>query len=991
MIGNTISHYKIISMIGSGGMGDIYKAEDINLKRIVALKFLPPAFLSDKEAKQRFMHEAQSASALDHPNICTIYEVGETEKGQMFISMACYEGATLKEKIEKGPLKRDEIADIMLQICSGLEKAHKNGIVHRDIKPANIFITNDGIVKILDFGLAKNRVQTQLTKLGTTLGTVDYMSPEQVSGSVVDQRTDIWALGVIMYEMITGQRPFKGDYEQAVLYSILNDNQEPVTGIRSNVPMEMERIVNKLLAKIPDERYQHVDEIAADLKRFRRVSASEIKTVKSDVAYSRKRVRKKLVAIVVGVVIVTAAFLLLRSTLFDEIIVSNPRPIAVIGFSNQTGDPSYNYLCEAIPNLLITSLEQSKYLRVMTWERMRDVMRQMGKADSGFIDKETGFELCRREGVGAIVIGSFVKAGETFATDVKVLDVDTKDLLKSASARGAGVQSILNTQIDELSKDIAMGVGLSIRKIQSQSQQIKEVTTSSMEAYNFFLRGRQEYEKLYYKEALKFLNEAVAIDSNFATAYLYIARTYRQLLDNSRVVQALEKAKELSSRAPEKERLAIKSLYAVSVEKNPRKRLDLLQELVNTYPGEKRYHDELGNVYQSMNRNEDAKKEFMEAIRLDPNFAAPTNGLSYIYAAQGLYNEAIETQKRYASLSPGDANPFDSMGEIYFIMGDFRKSVASYLEALRVQPSFFISNAPLAYVYAFIENYAESVKRLDNYISTASTEGMKIWARLWKFTLLNVSGRSREALQLDDQTAVKVKQLKSNDMLAQYHWVKAYNALFNNDIVTAGKEFETFQEYYRLDNPLRPVLNKVMHNIFLAYVFLEQGKSRSARNLYEEIKSDIYNIESLKGILAMVYGLLEAELLLAEKRPDDAIRVYRKTPVIKPELGYDLGIRLYNFPPFRDIVPRAFLQKGEPDKAIAEYEKLVNIDSASIDRRYINPVLHYRFARLCEQSGKIENAKAEYTKFLEIWKFADKDQPMLIDAKKRLPALQKKL
>jgi serine/threonine protein kinase len=241
MTRNKISHYKILEKLGSGGMGDVYKAEDTKLKRMVALKFLPPELTRDQEAKNRFVHEAQAASSLDHSNICTIYEIDETEDGQMFIAMACYEGETLKKKIERGPLPVDEAIDIVLQIAQGLSKAHEKGIMHRDIKPANILITEDGHVKIIDFGLAKLTGQTRLTKTGMTMGTVAYMSPEQARGETVDHRTDIWSLGVVLYEMITAQSPFKGEYEQAVLYSILHEEPVPLTTLRPDVPEALAR------------------------------------------------------------------------------------------------------------------------------------------------------------------------------------------------------------------------------------------------------------------------------------------------------------------------------------------------------------------------------------------------------------------------------------------------------------------------------------------------------------------------------------------------------------------------------------------------------------------------------------------------------------------------------------------------------------------------------------------------------------------------------
>lgn len=270
MIGTTISHYKIVEKLGEGGMGVVYKAEDLKLKRTVALKFLPPELTRDPEAKERFTHEAQAASALEHPNICNIHEIGETDDGRSFIVMACYEGETLKDKIEGGPLPFKNAVDLAIQIGQGLEKAHGKNIVHRDIKPANVIITDDGIAKILDFGLAKLRGRTVLTKTGTTLGTVTYMSPEQVRGDEIDQRSDIWSLGVVLYEMITGVVPFKGEYENAIQYSILNVPPEAITGLRSGIPLEVERIVNKCLEKDKAYRYQHIDELLTDLRRVKR-------------------------------------------------------------------------------------------------------------------------------------------------------------------------------------------------------------------------------------------------------------------------------------------------------------------------------------------------------------------------------------------------------------------------------------------------------------------------------------------------------------------------------------------------------------------------------------------------------------------------------------------------------------------------------------------------------------------------------------------------
>jgi predicted ATPase len=277
MIGRTVSHYRILEKLGQGGMGVVYKAEDAKLKRTVALKFLPPEFTRDAEVKERFIHEAQAASALDHPNICTIYEVSETEDDQTFIAMACYEGESLKSKIERGPLKINEAIDIAVQIAQGLAKAHGQGIIHRDVKPANILITKGGLVKIVDFGLAKLAGRTVLTKTSSTLGTVAYMSPEQARGSAVDHRTDIWSLGVVLYEMLAGHRPFRNEYDQALIYCILNEDPEPITSLRDDVPVGLEEIVIQAMAKPAAERYERVDDMLIDLRMLVAESASNVR------------------------------------------------------------------------------------------------------------------------------------------------------------------------------------------------------------------------------------------------------------------------------------------------------------------------------------------------------------------------------------------------------------------------------------------------------------------------------------------------------------------------------------------------------------------------------------------------------------------------------------------------------------------------------------------------------------------------------------------
>ena len=988
MVGTTVSHYKILERLGGGGMGIVYRAEDTRLRRTVALKFLPPHLTRDPEAKERFVHEAQAVSALQHDNICVVHDIDETSDGQMFICMECYEGETLKAKIERGPVGVEDALDIAGQVALGLAKAHERGILHRDIKPANIMITRDGRAKILDFGLAKLSGRTVLTGEGTRLGTLLYMSPEQVGGEEADNRSDIWSLGVVLYEMLVGEPPFRGEYDNVLVYEIVNSNARPVTSLRTGIPMDLERIIAKAMAKARDERYQHIDEMLVDLRRLRKESeTSRVDMQGVRQAPPRKSLARRVFLPAGLLVALAAAFFVAKPLLFEEILISEPKPVAVIPFVNQTGDHAYDYLREAIPNLLITSLEQSKFLRVMTWERMNDLLRQMGKSGVGVIDKDLGFELCQREGIQAIVTGSFVKAGDTFATDVKVLDVNTKELLKTAGARGEGVQSILNVQIDQLSKDIARGVGLSQRKVEAAPPPIAEVTTSSMDAYNLFLRGRADYERFYYADARRFLEEAVALDSNFALAYYLLSAVDGELLEIPQQKSAIERAEGLSARLPEKERLLIEARYASAVEANPSKTLALYEEAVRKFPQEKRLHNLLGVQYRLRRRFREAQREFEATIQLDPDYAIPYNNLAYLYADQGLYEKAIQTLQRYAGLSPGDANPYDSMGEIELVMGDLDGAIGKYREALQVKQSFLYSYLSLAYVYTLKEDWVASVRCLDSLVASAPTMGLKGIALAWKSRYMVALGRMSEAEHALALMADAVHKMGVPGAFSPYYYSKGLASLALGKTADARREFALCSQGRREMSPNTPVCNRAIENALACMVFLTEGRTDSARRCVNVLLRSRDSLETLQSQVGLMTGVLESEMLLAEGQPDSAIRVYRDTPVPGPSMVIGWPMPVYNTPPLRDVVPRAFQMKGEPDSAIAEYENILRINRADKDRRLISPLYHYRLAMLYEQARRVDRATSEYRRFLEIWRDADRNRPELTDARKRLAGL----
>ncbi len=953
-------------------MGVVYKAQDTTLGRFVALKFLPHHLSQAEEEKQRFIHEAKAASALEHTNICNIHEIAESDDGQMFIVMAYYEGESLQKKIARGPLSIEETVDIAIQVTEGLARAHEAGIVHRDIKPANIMITERGEVKIVDFGLAKLSGRTKLTKEGTTLGTVAYMSPEQTQGTEVDQRTDIWALGAVLYEMLTGQQPFKGEYEMAVIYSILNEEPESISSLRPDIPPELESIANKCLQKAPGERYQNADELLDDLRRLKGEAVIGWRPI------IRSLKRSKKAAIPIGIALLLALFLLLRPLVFEEAVVSGPKPIAVISFENQTGDPAYDYLQKAIPNLLITSLEQSSDLRVATWERLYDLLKQIGKEEVEIIDRNVGFELCRREGINTVVLGSFTKLGDVFATDVKVLDAKSKKLLKSASAKGEGIASILNTQINELSREISLGVGIAEGEIKIEQQPIAEVTTASMEAYNYFIRGRDEWERGNVVDARKFLAQAVHHDSSFASAYFYLSLVSNAMSEISARNNELQKAKTFSHRTSDKEKSAIESAYALFIEGNLTKALEIAESAKTKYPNDKRLYNFLGALYGFLGRVPEAIAAQEKAVQLDPEFGEALNSLAYRYMSAGNYEKALEYFERYAAAYPGDANPVDSMGELLFKTGQIDAAAAKFKEVMKLDPGYWGAYAWLSYIEALKGNHSDSMRQIDMLLEKVAYPAGRAFGLVFKGFYLHWLGQFSESLAALDQAEDVWNKLGNERDKPEVDRLRAWVYYDLNELELSQQSFRKWLEAKKNRYPDQSPEFEAEYHAYRAFVDLKLGHPDSAR-------SRMAAMDSLSAEPETPTDLLRAEILLAEGKLNDAIAVSEKA-LAKENLAAD---QIFANTPFqKDVLARCYQKMGKLDKAIAVYRELLTFDPKKKSIYLSHSRYHYQLAKLYEQKEQTRKAIEHYEKFLEIWNNADKGLPELIDAKARLARLK---
>ena len=989
--------YQIIEELGKGGMGKVYKALDKEIDGKVALKLIKPEVAADKNTIKRFRNELKMARDIAHKNVCRMYDLNK-EEGTYYITMEYVSGEDLKSFIRRsGQLAVGTTLRIAKEVCEGMSEAHKLGVVHRDLKPSNIMIDKEGNARIMDFGIARSITGKGITGAGVMIGTPEYMSPEQVEGKEVDQRSDIYSLGVILYEMVTGRVPFEGDTPLSIAVKHKTETPKEPRELNTQIPEDLSKVILRCMEKDKEKRYQSAEEVRSELTRIEKgIPTTEREIPKRKPITSREitvtfGLKKLFIPALVVVAVVIAAVIVWRLIPRREPVLAPKieNSIAVISFKNQTGDKAYDYLQQAIPNLLITNLEQAGYLYVATWERMRDLLKQIGKEDVEIIESDLGFELCRREGIEAIVFGSFIKAGDMFATDVKVLDVETKRLLKSASSKGEGIDSILKIQIDELGMEISQGIGIAKQKIEAAQVRIADVTTNSMEAYNYFLRGREEYDKFYRENARQFLEKAVELDPTFASAYLYLAWTHSDLGNTKAADIAYEKAKTFSEKATEKERLYIEAEYASAIEKDPEKRYRILKQIEKKYPKEKQVHFFLGGYYYSKGNLDKEIEEINIALELDPYYGKALNILAIDLVEIKKYERAVELFKRYASVSPGDANPFDSMGWAYFRMGRLDEAIAKYKEALEVKPDFELSLFSIQYVYAFKQEYSEAMKWLDHLISVAKSPGIKLqgyWCKGFYYYWLGSLTKSMSELQGAEKLS---QEIGNEENKAFINFIRGWIYYDKGELELSGKYFKLWPNVYIENYPHYLSNYKAIYSFILGLVDLKQGRIDSAKSRLSEMKSLLPKIEANKDWIAYYADFLSAEILLQDGNHDKAIAVLENTsPIEAYYIWFSDSAIFYNLPFLKDVLARAYQQKGETDKAIEEYEQLITFDPKSEERYLIHPKYYYRLGKLYETKGMSAKAIENYNKFLNLWKDADPGIAEVEDARKRVAGLK---
>jgi serine/threonine protein kinase/tetratricopeptide (TPR) repeat protein len=960
LIGQIISHYKILGELGEGGMGEVYLAQDTKLDRKVALKFLPKHLLCDQEAKTRFTHEAKAASALNYTNITTIYEIDEVED-QCFISMEYIDGKSIKQLVKEKTLSLKEILDIAIQVGEGLNAAHKKDIIHRDIKSDNIMLTDEGVVKIMDFGLAKLKGVTKLTKTGATLGTLQYMSPEQAQGMEVDQRSDVFSFGVVLYEMITGHLPFEGKHEAAVIYSIVNETPEPLARYKANVPEGLQRIVDKVLQKDASTRYQSAADIVADLKGLQK---------ETTVAVPAKPKNKLLPFLVPAstVFLLLLLFLILKPFKVEVVpekrAIAEENSLAIMYFDNLADREDKERFGEIVTNLLITDLSESEYMRVVSSQRLYDILKLLGKEGIKIIDRSVASQVAIKANAKWMLLGNILQVEPQIILTSQLVDVGSGKVAASQRITGEAGEKIFS-MVDKLTLEIKNDLSLPAVARQEPDPSVADVTTHSPEAYRYYLEGIDYSNKFYSRKAEESFRKALEFDSTFAMAYLRLSH-YAGTLDEGR--EMIAKAVEYSDGASQKEKHYIKAAEALA-SGGWAKYIKELHELVERYPEEKEAFYEVGSLYYRKRQFQEAVGHLNKAIEIDPLYKLAYNELAYVYSQMGNFEKSIWAINKYISLAPDEANPYDTRADLYAWNGKLDQAIESYKNALEIKPDYETSLEKLGHMYVFKREYAKAESCYQELCSSTNKD-TRPWGRTLLAYIPLYQGKLENALEVLDDGIAADRMERAEGWPAYKHVLKATIYRQKDNLNLALDEVEKAMEIFH--KALPDQVTQFRH--YYIQLLAENKHFEKAEQMAAALKKDIQKKDET---VMWKYWYAAGCIELSKGNLETSVANFERLVEADPDF------------PNWFLLAKAYLASGRLGEAVAEFEKVLSTYDESRAWNTIWSVKAYYLLGLAyEKSGWNNKAIEKYEEFLDIWKDADPAIREVEDAKERLKKLK---
>ena len=984
MIGTTVSHYRILEKIGEGGMGEVFLAEDTKLKRQVALKFLPEDLTREEERKQRFIQEARTAAAIAHPHIATVHEIDEID-GRTFIAMEHVKGESVRDAIKKKKLNARRAIELGIQVAEGLSVAHQKGIVHRDLKPENILISEQGYAKIIDFGLAK-LIEPLLpgegdddqvkTSDGLVRGTVSYMSPEQARGKAIDGRSDIFAFGLVLHEMLGGSNPFKRESGVETLNAILKDATPSVKMEDGEKPPGIDRILRKALAKDPDSRYQNIKDLALDLQQVRDGMAGS--TTGAIMAMVGGAKSPLFWAAVGGIVLVGVGlgWFLFRDTTPPGLSESGRPAVAVLNFESHGGgdDEEIQWLSRGLPNMLLTDLAQTPGLDVVSSQRVHEILKDIGQENVESIDKSLVADIARRAGAGAVVVGSIFKLGDEIRIDVQVEDVATGRVLSAESVRGRDIFPL----VDELTGRIRNSLDLGD---EPADRPIAEVTTASLEAFQLYTGGAEASDNFRLVDARRLLEQAVEIDPSFAMAYFELAEATRTLGQASLSNEYLEKALEHLERLPDRQLLLLQAVYALRVEGDADRATGILETLVSLHPDEEQAHDQLTRTYRDQGKFEQALAAAERAVKALPRSGLLRNDYGYRLVTMGRYAEAIEQFQEYARLNPNEANPHDSLAEAYLISGEPEKALEEYARTLELDPSFFLSHQSRAWTFGMLGRFDEALTELNAVREFLARDNVPPVNVLFLDGLtLSRAGRYREAEAALQEGLKLAKEMDEVETQAHMELLSAMLAFERESYADTVETIQGVESILAGTGDARSYLTLVAQ--------LLAGASQTRSGQIEAASARLDSVEKLydsrNAWENWCYHALEGEIALAR---DDLAAAESAFLAGEPEgkmflnLGTIARSAFYNSLPLRDGLARVKKAQGDLTAAIDTYRSLNRPGPDAKWTAMMEPRYALEVARLLNETGDKEGARVEYERFLKLWKNADEDLPELQEAR----------